>query len=497
MFFLPHPILLSLVALSTGVPALGISTSLLPSLPERVCAEIEGRISPASGVYYPGDPIYERGISHFSPSSTQRSKCVVEPGNENDVAQILKIVGSHRTPFAVKGGGHATNPGFSSTTGVHISMTQFSNIQYHPLTQTVVVGMGLVWDDVYAALEPYNRTVVGGRVSGIGVGGLSLGGGYSWKTNQYGLTIDTIEAFRLVNPDGSITTVTHASQPDLFFALKGTQNNFGIVTEITLKTFPQMAVWGGTALFPGESIYQVADATTAFYQTVTDPKAAILVLFGMIMANPIASVLLFYDGPNPPPGIFDSFLSLPAVTSDLRTRSYLSMIQASPPSPVENPRGLFEAVPRRDITSQFLNATLSELLSAGQSLTTRENTYILFMVEPFLPNILQHTHLPSAYPPNRNQAYLPCNIAAAWPDAASDSVYYQAVKGMGSRLRALTQSLTNNPANSNNQPPRYPNYALYDTPLQDIFGANLPKLKKLKSKVDPKNVMGLAGGFKL
>ena len=32
-------------------------------------------------------------------------------------------------------------------------------------------------DDVYAALEPFNVSVVGGRVSGVGVAGFTLGGG--------------------------------------------------------------------------------------------------------------------------------------------------------------------------------------------------------------------------------------------------------------------------------------------------------------------------------
>jgi hypothetical protein len=43
----------------------------------------------------------------------------------------------------------------------------------------------------------------------------------------------------------------------------------------------------------------------------------------------------------------------------------------------------------------------------------------------------------------------------------------------------------------------YPNYALFDTPLERIYGVNLPKLHAIKKAVDPENVMGLAGGFKL
>ena len=56
-------------------------------------------------------------------------------------------------------------------------MIRFSEVTYDPNSQTAVIGSGLIWDDVYAALAPYNVNVVGGRVSGVGVGGFTLGGG--------------------------------------------------------------------------------------------------------------------------------------------------------------------------------------------------------------------------------------------------------------------------------------------------------------------------------
>lgn len=101
------------------------------------------------------------------------------------------------------------------------------------------MGAGLVWDDVYAALEPYNRSVVGGRVTGVGVSGFTLGGGVytsvsaavwntpetfplglSYKTNQYGLAIDNVVAYELVLPNGTATSVTETENEALFFALK-------------------------------------------------------------------------------------------------------------------------------------------------------------------------------------------------------------------------------------------------------------------------------------
>lgn len=78
----------------------------------------------------------------------------------------------------------------------------------------------MIWDDVYTVLEPHNVNIVGGRVSGVGVAGFTLGGGYSWKTNQHGLTLDTVQAFGLVLPNGTVTKVTADSNADLFFGLK-------------------------------------------------------------------------------------------------------------------------------------------------------------------------------------------------------------------------------------------------------------------------------------
>jgi FAD/FMN-containing dehydrogenase len=58
-------------------------------------------------------------------------------------------------------------------------MSRFNQIDYDARSQSVTVGTGLVWDQIYAALDPHNVTVVGGRVSGVGIAGFTLGGGLS------------------------------------------------------------------------------------------------------------------------------------------------------------------------------------------------------------------------------------------------------------------------------------------------------------------------------
>lgn len=56
-------------------------------------------------------------------------------------------------------------------------MYRFNSVVYNQDSKTATIGTGLIWDDVYTALEPFGVNVVGGRVSGVGVAGFTLGGG--------------------------------------------------------------------------------------------------------------------------------------------------------------------------------------------------------------------------------------------------------------------------------------------------------------------------------
>lgn len=43
----------------------------------------------------------------------------------------------------------------------------------------------------------------------------------------------------------------------------------------------------------------------------------------------------------------------------------------------------------------------------------------------------------------------------------------------------------------------YNNYAAATTTVEELFGTNLERLMQIKKVVDPSNIMGLAGGFKI
>ena len=63
-------------------------------------------------------------------------------------------------------------------------MTRFNETKVNSTCGTVDVGAGLTWGQAYAILEPTGVNVVGGRVPGIGVAGLTLGGGESLLSSE-------------------------------------------------------------------------------------------------------------------------------------------------------------------------------------------------------------------------------------------------------------------------------------------------------------------------
>ncbi|KAG6909411.1 hypothetical protein DXG01_000564, partial [Tephrocybe rancida] len=211
-------------------------------------------------------------------------------------------------------------------------MKRFSEVAYQAESRTAVVGAGLVWDEVYAALAPYGVNVVGGRVSSVGVAGFLLGGGYSWLTNQRGLGIDNIVAYELVKPTGEVVMVSESSDPELFFGLKG------IITRFVLKVFSQQDVWGGVITFPLPHIPAVTAVTAEFASLVTDPKASLISAYNFVLGQLGMALILFYDAPLPPPGIFDTFLAILSFTKGVYTRSYLSLVQSTPVNTIRGQR---------------------------------------------------------------------------------------------------------------------------------------------------------------
>ncbi|TEY82791.1 hypothetical protein BOTCAL_0027g00290 [Botryotinia calthae] len=457
---------------------------------DDVCQQISGNIT--GKVFFPLslEPNFERDIEHYMTSSTQTPMCVVEVASDADVSTVIKIVGSRRVPWGIKSGGHASNPGFSSTPGVFISLARLTQVTLSEDLSTVELGTGNHWTDVYSALDGTGVNVVGGRVIGPGVGGFSLGGGYSWLTNQYGLTCDTVVSFNLVLPNGTITKVD-SSNPDLFFALKGGLNRFGIVTSIVLNTVPQQnTAYGGIQIYGIDAIPGLINATNTFQQENTDDKAqVILTINGGLV--PGAILISFYDGPTRP-SAFDPFNNVGAIPliSNVEPQSFASFAKATPSNLQAGHRGAFHTMMTTSLTVGFMQAVYNESSFYGALAVLHGGTFLSYDVEPFTDYGRYATD--SAFP--HANSPLSLNLYFAWSLASQDA-FWRGV--MQQSIDHLTEVAKREGIFSEDQY-AYPNYALSTYGGAQLYGpTNAARLREIQSKYDPNGVMLLAGGFNI
>lgn len=76
-----------------------------------------------------------------------------------------------------------------------------------------------------------------GLAPSIGVGGHFTHGGWGLSSRTWGLTVDAIYAMDVVVANGSLIHVTNETDPDMFYALRGAADSFGIVTQFYLQAF--------------------------------------------------------------------------------------------------------------------------------------------------------------------------------------------------------------------------------------------------------------------
>ena len=140
-----------------------------------------------------------------------------------------------------------------------------NRVKVDPKEMTITAEGGCLWKDVDEAAGDYGLAAVGGTVNTVGVGGLSLGGGYGYLTGRFGLVIDNLLNVKLVTADSEIVTASSEERPDLFWAIRGAGASFGAVVEFTFRAHEQRSpVWAGHAAFPLDKLPKVVEFANDF-----------------------------------------------------------------------------------------------------------------------------------------------------------------------------------------------------------------------------------------
>jgi FAD/FMN-containing dehydrogenase len=206
---------------------------------------------------------------------------------------------------------------------VTIDLRGLDHIDLDPGHTNVSVGSGATWKSVYSYLDPLNLTVNGGRTANVGVGGLTLGGGISYFGPRYGWTCDTVLNFEVVLANGTIASANKDDNPDLFWALRGGSNNFGIVTRVDLRPIEQGGLWGGIVFHDLNTKDEQIAAFVNFSQAENyDVYSSLITTFSYshLGSEGVFSVAtnMEYTKPVADPPVFQSIASIPSLQSTMR-----------------------------------------------------------------------------------------------------------------------------------------------------------------------------------
>lgn len=180
-----------------------------------------------------------------------------------------------------------------------IDLCKMREVTVDPLAKTITAQGGTIWEDVDFAGAKYGLATVGGTVNHTGVGGLTLGGGYGWLTGRYGLTIDNLISIEAVLADGSIVNASAMENEDLFWALRGAGQSFGVAVSFTFQAYVQREpVWGGLLVFKPDALEKVLEFANKLVQE-TNGESGMVVGFGAPAParKPAVLCIVFYDGP--------------------------------------------------------------------------------------------------------------------------------------------------------------------------------------------------------
>jgi FAD/FMN-containing dehydrogenase len=203
----------------------------------------------------PADERYEsvRGVvdRRFDARPAAVARCV----GVSDVQAAIEVARTHDLEIAVRSGGHGFHGLSTVDGGLVIDVGLMRDVDARPQERTARVRPGALGGDVVAETLRFGLAAVAGTRARVGFGGQVIFNGQGYLAPRHGNGCDHVLAVELVLADGRWVRATAEEEPDLFWALRGAGDSFGVVTAIEVALHPVnavahagMVVWGGDDL---------------------------------------------------------------------------------------------------------------------------------------------------------------------------------------------------------------------------------------------------------
>jgi FAD/FMN-containing dehydrogenase len=390
-----------------------------------------------------------------------------------DVVDAVQLARTLDLEVSIRGGGHNVAGRATMDHGLMVDLSPMKGVHVDQRRRTVRAQGGVLWRELNRETQTHGLATTGGVVGSTGIAGLTLGGGVGWLMPKYGLALDNLSAADMVLADGSVVRASADEHPDLFWAIRGGGGNFGIATSLEYGLHPVgPMITGGVVAHP---LSRALDVLRFFRDTCASlPDEAMLV--AALQTAPDGSnakligILGCHCGPlEQGRAVFQSVTAFgPPVIDNLGPMPYTALNGMIDPA---FPKGALNYWKAQFLTD-LSDAAIRTLIAGFQECPS-----------PMSHIIIEHFHGAASRVPVTATA-CPVRvtgfnvvIASQWMRSEDTE---RGIKWARDTFASLTPYLAST---------RYVNYLEDDAADAAVaaYGANLPRLRTIKSKFDPQN----------
>jgi FAD/FMN-containing dehydrogenase len=167
-----------------------------------------------------------------------RPVAIARVADRADVRTAVDFARDHGLRATARNGAHSFAC-YSTGDGLIVDVSRLDGVQIQAGRERARLGAGATVLPTYQALWRQRRAISGGTCPTVGVTGLTAGGGLGVLSRRYGLTCDRLLGVEIVTADGRLRRASGRENSDLYWATRGGGGgNFGIITSLTFAPVP-------------------------------------------------------------------------------------------------------------------------------------------------------------------------------------------------------------------------------------------------------------------
>jgi len=190
----------------------------------------------------PGDPEYDV-LRHVADRRYDaRPAIILRCKSVADVQAAIGMAQEEGLALAIRAGGNGLAGRATTQGGLIIDLGLMRSVSIDVERRTARVEPGALAGDVLLETVPHGLSPVSGTRARIGFVGAALFNGQGYLAPRYGNACDNVLSAELVLPDGRFVHASPDQNKDLFWAIRGSGDSFGVVTSLEVALFPVPAI---------------------------------------------------------------------------------------------------------------------------------------------------------------------------------------------------------------------------------------------------------------